>query len=116
MPDRTPPQSLCVSIKTGGADPVPGLFRIVSDTFSVPERELRAASRRTARVASARQVCMYLMNVALGMTFVDIGRALGRDRTTAAHAARRVEERRDDPAFDALLDRLERRLAPGATR
>ncbi|MCP1337342.1 helix-turn-helix domain-containing protein [Futiania mangrovi] len=115
MPDPIPPISLCVSIKTGGADPVPGLFRLVSRTFHVPEQDLRAPSRRTASAARARQVCMYLMNVALGMTFVEVGRALGRDRTTAAHAARLVEERRDDPAFDALIDRLEHTLmAEGA--
>ena len=116
MPCPIPPASLCPTIKTGGPDPVPGLYRLVSETFHVPEQELRAPSRRAAPVARARQVCMYLMNVALGMTFVEVGRALGRDRTTAAHAARRVEDQREDPRFDALIDRLERRLATGAAR
>jgi hypothetical protein len=33
-----------------------------------------------------------------------------RDRTTAAHACRTVEDCRDDPRFDAALDCLERAI------
>ena len=59
---------------------------------------------------------MYLAHVSFGATFSAVGRAFGRDRTTAAHAARVIEERRDDPSIDALLDRLERACAAlGAT-
>lgn len=54
---------------------------------------------------------MYLAHVSFGATFSAVGRAFGRDRTTAAHAARVIEERRDDPRIDALLDRLERTCA-----
>lgn len=54
---------------------------------------------------------MYLAHVSFGATFSAIGCAFGRDRTTAAHAVRVIEERRDDPSIDALLDRLERACA-----
>jgi chromosomal replication initiation ATPase DnaA len=50
---------------------------------------------------------MYLAHVALGWSYSEIGRAFGRDRTTAAYACRQVEERREDPAFDAALRALE---------
>jgi len=75
--------------------------------FSVPVAELTAESRRASDVAFARQSAMYLAHVAFGLSYSDIGRAFGRDRTTAAHACRLVEDRRDDPVIDAALDILE---------
>lgn len=80
---------------------------LVASTFAVPVTELRAATRRRARTAFARQAAMYLAHVALGLSFSEIGRTFGRDRTTAAHACHVVEDRRDDPRIDALLSRLE---------
>jgi hypothetical protein len=43
----------------------------------------------------------------LGLSYSAVGRLFERDRTTAAHACRLVEERRDDPAIDRLLYLLE---------
>ena len=53
---------------------------------------------------------MYLAHVGLGLSYTDAGRLFGRDRTTVAHACRLVEERREDPRFDASLDYLEQTL------
>jgi len=75
--------------------------------FGVPVAELRARSRRRAEVAFARQSAMYLAHVALGLTYDAVGSSFRRDRTTAAHACRMVEDRRDDPAVDRLLQTLE---------
>lgn len=75
--------------------------------FDVPVAELRARSRRSAEVAFARQSAMYLAHVALGLTYDAVGAQFRRDRTTAAHACRRVEDRRDDPALDRALQTLE---------
>ena len=80
---------------------------LVAAAFAVPLIELRAASRRGAPIAFARQSAMYLAHVVLGLTYSEVGRAFGRDRTTAAHACQIVEERRDDPRIDILLSRLE---------
>jgi hypothetical protein len=66
-----------------------------------------AATRRTPYVAFSRQSAMYLAHVAFALSFSEIGVAFGRDRTTAAHACRLVEERRDDPAIDTMLGSLE---------
>lgn len=75
--------------------------------FGVALDELRAPSRRTANVAFARQSAMYLAHVALGLNFSAVGLLFHRDRTTAAHACRLVEDRRDDPALDRRLQQLE---------
>jgi hypothetical protein len=56
---------------------------------------VRAAERDVSR---ARQLRAELS---------EIGRAVGRDRTTAAHACRLIKGRRDDPAVDAVLGQLE---------
>ena len=79
----------------------------VAAAFTVPVRELRASTRRRARVALARQTAMYLAHVAFGLSLSEVGRAFGRDRTTAAHACRRVEDRRADQELDTRLAELE---------
>jgi len=81
---------------------------IIAQAFNIPVGELRAATRRKARVALARQIAMYLVHVAFGLNLSEVGLHFGRDRTTAAHACRQMEDRRDDRDFDMLLDRLER--------
>ena len=75
--------------------------------FAVPVGELASASRRSAYTAFVRQSAMYLAHVSCGLSFTDVGRAFGRDRTTAAHACRLVEDRRDEPEIDAVLASLE---------
>jgi hypothetical protein len=75
--------------------------------FAVPVGELQATTRRSSYVAFARQSAMYLSHVAFGVTLSEVGRAFGRDRTTAAHACRLIEDRRDDPAVNAVLGSLE---------
>ena len=75
--------------------------------FGVPVDELRAPSRRSADAAFARQSAMYLAHVTLGLSYSATGLLFHRDRTTAAHACRRVEDRRDDPTIDMLLQTLE---------
>ncbi|MFY9698814.1 MAG: helix-turn-helix domain-containing protein [Rhodoplanes sp.] len=90
------------------------LVALVAASFTVPPPELLSPTRRSAAAAFARQVAMYLARVCFGATFSEIGQVFGRDRTTAAHACRLVEERRDDPRLDAMLERLE--LACAAAR
>ncbi|HVY00862.1 MAG TPA: helix-turn-helix domain-containing protein [Pseudorhodoplanes sp.] len=83
------------------------LEALVAATFAVPVGELRASGRGNARAAFARQSAMYLAHIAFGLSCTDVGLLFGRDRTTAAHACRVIEERRDDPFFDAVLSALE---------
>ena len=81
--------------------------RAVAIAFEVSLKELRATTRREARIAFARQVAMYLVHVAYGFTLTQVGTMFGRDRTTVAHACIIIEDHRDDLAFDVLLDDLE---------
>ena len=80
---------------------------IVSAAFDIPAKDLRLPKRGRAKVALARQVAMYLAHVVLGMTLYETGRLYSRDRTTAAHACRLVEDLRDEQRFDTLLSLLE---------
>ncbi|SMC96898.1 helix-turn-helix domain-containing protein [Rhizobium sp. RU36D] len=69
----------------------------------------RAARRDRRRLAChARQIAMYVCHVVLRLSLSEIGRAFGRDRTTVGHACHVVEDRRDDPAFEAFVSALER--------
>lgn len=79
----------------------------VAATFAVHPAALQSKSRGVYVVAFARQAAMYLAHVSFSLSYTEVGRAFGRDRTTAAHACRLIEERRDDPAVDALLAALE---------
>jgi hypothetical protein len=83
------------------------LFEAVETAFAVRSDELCAATRGRCDIAFARQIGMYLARVALGMTLSDAGLMFGRDRTTAAHACRLVEDLRDDRGFDEFLEAME---------
>jgi chromosomal replication initiation ATPase DnaA len=85
--------------------------KIVAQAFAVPIGQLRTPLRGCRRVAVARQCAMYLVHILAGLSFTEIGRAFGRDRTTAAYACRRFEELRDDPTIDAFVETLETRCA-----
>ncbi|MEM6850345.1 MAG: helix-turn-helix domain-containing protein [Pseudomonadota bacterium] len=80
---------------------------MVATAFHVSPDDLTAPTRRKARVAFARQVAMYLCNVAMGLSLSQIAEAFRRDRTTVSHACHLVEDRRDEVAFDAWLDAME---------
>jgi Bacterial dnaA protein helix-turn-helix len=75
--------------------------------FAVPAGELLASRRRSPTIAFARQSAMYLAHVTFGLSYGEVGRAFKRDRTTAAHACQLIEDRRDDPAVEAILGPLE---------
>jgi len=80
---------------------------IVALTFNVSPAELAAPTRCKAPIAFARQVAMYLCNVAMGLSFSQIAETFRRDRTTVSHACHLIEDCRDEPEFDARLDALE---------
>lgn len=75
--------------------------------LGVSEEEVRAATRRRREAAFARQVAMYLAHAGLGMSLARVAYAFGRDRSTVAHACHLIEDRRDEPEFDAWMQALE---------
>ena len=80
----------------------------VAQIFGFNYCDLRRATRGRAHVARARQVGMYLAHVACGKSLTDVGRLFERDRTTVSHACSVIEDGRDDPTFDHVLELLER--------
>jgi chromosomal replication initiation ATPase DnaA len=87
------------------------LSNLVAEAFGLCGCDLDGATRGCAQVALARQAAMYLARVCLGLTLSQAASLFGRDRTTAAHACRVIEDRRDDPVFDAKLAAIEAMLA-----
>lgn len=71
---------------------------------------LLSRSRSSAPVALARQLAMYLAHVGLGLSQADVALAFRRDRSTVAHACRRVEDLRDGAPFDDRVGRMEASL------
>ena len=80
---------------------------LLSFTVGAPATEILGAMRGPPRAASARQVVMYLLAAAFGMSQLEIAAAVGRDRATVAHGLKRVEDKREDERFDLWLTRLE---------
>jgi hypothetical protein len=79
----------------------------VGQALGVSEAEFAASTRGRARVALARQIAMYLSHVVCGLSLTDAGRIFARDRTTVAHACAVIEDQRDNPRFDRMLDLME---------
>ena len=94
--------------RRAGAGTKARLFKALETAFDIHRKELCAANRGRCKTALARQTGMYLARVALGMTLSKAGHLFRRDRTTASHACRLVEDWRDDPGFDALVNAMER--------
>lgn len=86
------------------------LETLVAAALGVALSDLRAKNRGRASVAFARQTVMYLAHVQLGLSLSQVGRSFGRDRTTVAHACARIEDSRDDPAFERVLSCFEAAL------
>lgn len=82
-------------------------LQTVAYALGVPADEIDQPTRGAARAALARQVAMYLTHVAFELSLQRCAQAFGRDRSTAAYACHRIEDRRDEPEFDAFLDDLE---------
>ncbi len=90
------------------------LGALVGAALSVAPDALSDRGRGPARLAFARQIAMYLAHTQLGLSFTAAGQLFGRDRTTARHACRQVEDRREDPRVDSMLDCLERAIGLSA--
>ena len=76
--------------------------------FNLRQRDLRSSSR-SRRIASPRQIAMYLIREHCALSYPEIGRRFGRHHTTALHSVRMVKRRLDDSgtlrAAVALLEK-----------
>ncbi len=90
--------------------PSPSAFYVhamVRSAFGVCDASTRGRRRGSPREVLARQVAIYLMHTHLGSSLTEAGRFYRRDRTTAAHACRVVELRREAIAMDICVEWLE---------
>jgi len=81
--------------------------RLVASHCDVAIGEIVGRPRKSRRATRARHLAMYLAHVACGLSLAAVGAGFKRDRTTASYACHKVEDARDDPAFDAALADLE---------
>jgi len=79
----------------------------VAQIFGLTTQQLECPTRGRAPAARARQVAMYVTHVSCGMNLTDVGELFARDRTTVSHACAVIEDCRDDPVFDRVLELLE---------
>ena len=80
---------------------------VITSIFGVKRCELYSKKRGAANIAHARQIAIYLTHVSLGISFTQVGRIFGRDRTTVAHACQRIEDERENPQIDWILTLME---------
>ncbi|KQT71043.1 hypothetical protein ASG54_20865 [Aureimonas sp. Leaf460] len=81
---------------------------IASAVLCVPVEEIARPNRSAAETCKARHLAIYLAHVVFQVSLGAIAVHFGRDRTSVAHAVRRIEDGRDLPAFELLVARLER--------
>ncbi|WP_196259277.1 helix-turn-helix domain-containing protein [Pelagibacterium limicola] len=93
--------------------PCASVVQIVAAHKGVARNELLQPTRSRAAVAASRQIAMYLCHVLLGLNLTEVGHYFGRDRTTVSHACARIEDAREDPAFDTEIQGLEDRINAG---
>ncbi|MGZ9114842.1 MAG: chromosomal replication initiator DnaA [Brevundimonas sp.] len=83
-------------------------IQLVAAATGVTAERMRAQARLGGAECRARRLAMYLAYVAFGWPLERVGHAFGLNRATAAAACRWVEDERDRPTLDAMLNRLER--------
>jgi len=83
------------------------VMQIVAVRLDTPIQVAARGTRLAPAALRARRVAMYLAHVALGWQLERVGHAFGVNRQTASTACRRIEDARDEPHLDGLLDQLE---------
>jgi chromosomal replication initiation ATPase DnaA len=73
----------------------------------VSPAEIASNSRRSKAAARARQIAIYLAHVNFNWPLMRVAFAFDRDRTTCGHACHRIEDMRENAAFDAKMTVLE---------
>lgn len=80
---------------------------LVAMATDVSPGSIVANGRTSAAAARARQMAIYLTHVSFHWSLTRVAFAFGRDRTTCAHACHKIEDMRENAAFDARLAALE---------
>ena len=81
--------------------------QIVALRLGTPMETLTRKARLSQSALRARRVSLYLAHVALGWSLERVGHAFGISRQTVGTACTRIEDARDNPELNALLNELE---------
>ncbi len=81
-------------------------LHVVAMRLGTPMETLTRRGRLSPPALRARRVSLYLAHVALGWTLERVGHAYGINRQTVSTACTRIEEARDEPHLNDLLDEL----------
>jgi len=87
------------------------IIEVVCETFDVTAKDLKG-KRRTAYLATARQVVMYMLRNELGLPLEKVAREVNRsDHTTVLHACEKIEDMiKDDSRFKDKIDLCKSKL------
>lgn len=90
--------------------PVMDIVRLVADAYRVSQCEIQA-SRKTKRLAHARQVAMYLCRELSGESYPEIGRAMRRHHSTVIHGVQKIRRLvAEDPGVELEVYELRRSI------
>ena len=85
----------------------------VARTYNVTDSDI-LSNRRTASLALARQVAMYIARETTDLSYKAIGESFGKDHTTVLYNVNRIEEfLKDKPYEKALVDDIIKNLKSG---
>lgn len=87
-------------------------IEVVADAFNITPAELTSDCRHR-RFSVPRQVFCALVYENLGISPPGIGRLIGRDHTSVAHAIRRFSDHEADPEYREKIDRARLALSGG---
>jgi chromosomal replication initiation ATPase DnaA len=80
---------------------------IVSYALGTSSADILGEGKGAPGAAFARQVAMYLCYTGFELSLARVAVAFERDRSTVSYACHRIEDRRDEPAFDQWIESLE---------
>ena len=82
------------------------IVHVVAMRLGAPMETVTRKGRLAQPALRARRVSLYLVHVALGWSLERVGHAFGINRQTVSTACTRIEEARDEPHLNDLLDEL----------
>ena len=81
--------------------------QLIALCSGLPVEDIRSPGRLGLKGCRARWTALYLARVGYGWPLERVSHVFGVNRATAGNACRWVEDERDRPELDAMLDRLE---------
>lgn len=89
--------------------------KAVAEHYDIPETVLNG-KKRTARVAEARQVAMYLIRTMTDLSLVDIAGSFGKDHGTVIYAVKKVKSKIETSAsLKSTVELIKRKIIRGGT-